>query len=137
MFVDNCIIPREIAIPIHANKSFFAKMFNDFVRENIKIAEKINPLKHHKIKHYKILTKLLLEIKVIFFKITASHPVKTNAKILNNMSLRLKSLKLKPSGVVSKRYLLPNIISINPRNCTIDGVSPKSKNPKISPTRHL
>ena len=65
MFVDNCIIPREIAIPIHANKSFFAKIFNDFVRENIKIAEKINPLKHHKIKHSKG-----DEIKIIFFKIS-------------------------------------------------------------------
>jgi hypothetical protein len=77
------------------------------------------------------------DIKIIFLRTAASHPVKNSAQNLKKMSFLSNSLKEKPSAVVSKIYLLPKIMSTIPKNSIGRGVSPIKRYPKSSPTKHL
>ena len=77
------------------------------------------------------------DIKIIFFKNTASIPVNSIAEILNSTSCRLKKSIEKPSLVVSKTNQLPNTISINPRKPYMLGTSCNQSNATISATTHL
>jgi hypothetical protein len=89
------------------------------------------------VKHHKIKDSLTEEIKIIFFKMAASLPVKNNAQNLRIMSFLNNSLKENPPSTVSKIYRLPKIISIIPKNSIGRGFSPIRMYPNKSPTRHL
>ena len=79
----------------------------------------MKPLKHHKINDFST-----EDIKIIFFKTTASQPVKNNAQNLKIMSFRSNNLKLNPPSSVSKIYQLPKMIKITPKISAICGISP-------------
>ncbi len=76
----------------------FLEFSHNFVLNiNIRISENIHPIKHHNIKD-----SATEDIKIIFFKTTASHPVNNKAQNLKTMSFLNNILKNPPSCTVSK-----------------------------------
>lgn len=125
-------MPRQIAIPKVPNEFFKFKRLILVLNKNANSIENRNPEKHHKTKD-----SFGEDIKIIFFKTAASHPVKNNAQNLKIMSFLNNSLKLTPSFTVSKINQLPIIINRVPKSPFSEGISPSKIYPKIKPTMHL
>ena len=119
MFVEYCMIPRQIAISNVNNVSFFDIFLSFTLNRIANNSVNINPEKHHNIKD-----SLGEESKIIFFKTTASQPVKKSAQNLKNMSFLNNILKNPSVFTVSKINQLPKMISNVPIIPLIDGVSP-------------
>ena len=97
----------------------------------IKTALNNTPEKHQRIKEVSG-----EERRIIFFRILASHPVKTRASIRKKIDIqKFLSLQAAAEGVMSTR--LPAVISNIPAIPVIEGSSPSSTKALTSPTIDL
>ncbi len=131
ILVENCITPRQTAARKY---SFQSPRFGISNLCRVKIRN--NPPNRAPEKHHSTKEISGEDSSIIFFKILASHPVKTSARTLRNIeSKKLLSRFLFCSGEIKTR--LPATMRSIPVIPYSEGSSPRSTKALIKPTRDL